>query len=84
MGTNSGHYDMAPMDLLATQRTAEKNRIRQERMAQSECLYCGTVGHFLRECPEHATSRNHRLTMAASVNTNAEPDAAVPNEQSEN
>jgi len=42
-GTNSGHYGMAPMDLSVTQRTAEKNRIRQERMARGKCLYCGTV-----------------------------------------
>jgi len=35
-GTNSGHYGVAPMDLSATQRTAEKNRIRQERMARGE------------------------------------------------
>jgi len=66
------------------QKTAEKNRIRQERMAQGECLYCGTVGHFLRECPERAASRNRHLPMAATVNTTAEPDTAVPNEQSEN
>jgi len=83
-GTNSGQYGVAPMDLSATQRTAEKNRIRQERMARGECLYCGTVGHFLRECPERAASRNRRLAMAATVNTTAEPDAAVPNEQSGN
>jgi len=42
-GTNSGHYGVAPVDLLVTQRTAEKNRIRQECMARGECLYCGTV-----------------------------------------
>jgi len=72
------------MDLSATQRTAEKNRIRQERMAQGECLYCGTVGHFLRECPECAASRNRGLAMAATVNMTAKPNAAVPNEQSEN
>jgi len=71
------------MDLLATQRTGEKNRIRQECMARGECLYCGTVGHFLCECPERAASRNRRLAMAATVNTTAEPDAAIPNEQSE-
>ena len=83
-GTNSGHYGVTPMDLSATQRTAEKNRIRQERMARGECLYYGTVGHFLRECPECAASQNHRLAMAATVNMTAEPDAAIPNEQSEN
>jgi len=66
------------------QKTAEKNRIRQERMARGECLYCGTVGHFRRECPERAASQNRHLTMAATVNTTAEPDTAVPNEQSEN
>jgi len=42
-GTNSGHYGVAPMDLSAMQRTAEKNHIRQERIARGECLYCGTV-----------------------------------------
>jgi len=83
-GTNSRHYGVAPMDLSATQRTVEKNRIRQERMARCECLYCGTVGHFLHECPECAASRNRRLAMAATVNTTAEPDAAVPNKQLEN
>jgi len=79
-GSNSALYGVAPMDLWATQRTAEKNRIRQECMARGECLYCGTVGHFLREYPERAASRNRRLAMAATVNTTAEPDAAVPNE----
>jgi len=84
-GTNSGHYGAAPMDLSATQRTAEKKRIRQERMVQGECLYWGTVGHFLRECPERAASRNRQsLAMAATVNATAEPDAGAPNEQSEN
>jgi len=83
-GTNSGHYDVAPMDLSATQITAEKNRIRQERMAWGECLYCETDGHFLRECPERTAFQNRRLAMAATVNMTAEPDAAVPNEQSEN
>jgi len=83
-GTNSGHYGVVPIDLSTTQWTAEKNRIRQERMARGECLYCGTVGHFLRECPERAASRNHHLAMAATVNTTTEPDAAVPNKQSEN
>jgi len=72
------------MDLLATQRTAEKNRIRQERMAQGECLYYGTVGHFLRKCPKRAASRNRHLAIAVTVNTTAESDTAVPNEQSEN
>ena len=72
-GTNSGHYGVAPMDLSAMQRTAEKNRIRQERMARGECLYCGTVGHFLHECPERAASRNRRLAMATTVNMTAEP-----------
>jgi len=81
MGTNSGHYGVAPMDLSATRRTAEKNRIRQERMARRECPYCRTVGHFLRECPKCAASRNRRLAMAATVNMTAEPDAAIPNEQ---
>jgi len=84
MGTNSGHYGVAPMDLSAMQRTAEKNRIRQECMARGECLYCGTVGHFLRECPERAASRNRHLAMAATINTTSEPVAAIPNEQSEN
>jgi len=84
MGTNSGHYGVAPMDLSATQWTAEKNRIRQEHMARGECLYCGTVSHFLRECPERTALRNSHLAMAATVNTTAEPDAAIPNEQSEN
>jgi len=83
-GTNSGQYGVAPMDLSATQWTAEKNRIKQERMARGECLYCGTVGYCLRECPEHTALRNSHLAMAATVNTPAEPDAAVPNEQSEN
>jgi len=72
------------MDLSATQRTAEKNRIRQVRMARSECLYCGTVGHFLRECPERAASRNRSLAMEATVNRTAESDTAILNEQSEN
>jgi len=80
-GTNSRHYGMLPMDLSAMQRTAEKNRIRQESMARGEYLYFGTVGHFLRECPERAASRNRHLAMAATVNTTAEPDAAIPNEQ---
>jgi len=84
MGTKSGHYGVAPMDLSATQRTAEKNRIRQEHRAQGECLFCGTVGHFLRECPERTASWNRHLAVAATVNTTAEPDVAVPNEQSEN
>jgi len=83
-GTNSSHYGVAPMDLSAMQRTAEKNRIRQERMAQCECLYCGTVGHFHCECPERAVCWNRHLAIAATVNTTAEPDTAVPNEQSEN
>jgi len=38
LGTDGGHYGMAPMDLSATPRTAEKNRIRQECMARGECL----------------------------------------------
>jgi len=84
MGTNSRHYGVAPMGLSATQRTTEKNHLRQERMARGECLYCRTVGHFLRECPERAASWNRRLAMAATVNTTPEPDATVPNEQSEN
>jgi len=83
-GTNSGHYGVAPMDLSAMQRTTEENRIRQERLARRECLYCVTVGHLLRECRERAASRNHRLAMAATVNTTAEPDTAIPIEQSEN
>jgi len=83
-GTNSGHYSVAPMDLSAMQRTAEKNRIRQERMAQRECLYCGAVGHFLCECPERTASWNRRLAMVATINTTAKPDTAIPNEQSEN
>jgi len=84
MGTNSGHYGVAHMDLSAMQRTAEKNRIRQERMALGEYLYCGTVGHFLHKCPECAASRKRCLAMAATVNTTAKPDTAVQNEQSEN
>jgi len=83
-GTNSGHYGVAPMDLSARQRTAEKNRIRQEPMAQGECQYCRTVGHFLRECPERTAAWNRCLAMAATVNMTAEPDVAVPNEQLEN
>ena len=83
-GTNSGHYDVAHMDLSATQRTAEKNHIRQERMARGKYLYCRIVGHFLRECPECATSQNRHLAMAATVNMTAEPDTPVPNEQLEN
>ena len=83
-GTNSGHYGVAPMDLSTTQRTAKKNRIRQECMARGECLYCRTVGHFLHEWPERAASRNHHLAMAATINTTAKPDTAVTNEQSEN
>jgi len=66
------------------QRTAKKNHIRQERMAWGEYLYCGTVGHFLYECPERAASQNCCLAMAATVNTTAEPDAAFPNKQSQN
>jgi len=53
-------------------------------MARVKCVYCGTVGHFLRECPERAASRNRRLAVAATVNTTAKPDAAAPNEQLEN
>jgi len=53
-------------------------------MAQGERLYCRTVGHFLRECPERTASWNRCLALAATVNTTAEPDAAIPNEQSEN
>jgi len=83
-GTNSRQYRVAPMDFSAKQRTAEKNHIRQERVAQGECLYCGTVGHYLHECPERAASRNRSLAMAATVSTTAEPDTAVPNEQLEN
>ena len=85
-GTNSGHYGAAPMDLSATQRTAEKNRIRQERMARGECLYCGTVGHLLRECPKRAASQNRRLAVAATVDATAdrEPEAGIPNVLSEN
>jgi len=83
-GSNSGHYGVVPTDLSTTQRTAEKNRITQERMARGEYLYCRTVGHFLRECPERAASRNCHLAMTATVNTTTEPDTAVPNKQSEN
>lgn len=86
-GSNSGHYGAAPMDLSATQRTAEKNRIRQERMARGECVYCGATGHFLRECPKRAASQARRLAMAAAtVTTEPPPDTAAgsPIEQSEN
>jgi len=53
-------------------------------MVQGECLYCGTVGYFLREWSVRGASRNRHLAMAATVNTTAEPDTAVLNEQSEN
>ena len=53
-------------------------------MARGECLFCGTVSHFLCKCPERAASQNRRLAMAATVNMTAEPDVAVPNKQLEN
>ena len=86
-GTNSGHYGAAPMDLSATQKNSERTRIRQERMAKGECLYCGEVGHFLRECPRRAAAQARRLTMAAAtVTTDPAPTPEVTNstEQSEN
>jgi hypothetical protein len=86
-GTNSGHYGAAPMDLSATQKNPEKIRIRQERMARGECLYCGEVGHFLRECPRRAAAQARRLTVAAAdvaSNPAPTPEAAISTEQSEN
>jgi len=84
MGTNSGHYGVAPMDLSATQRTADKNHIRLECMARGKWLYCRTVGHFLHECPEYAASENCHWAIAATINMTAESDTAILNEQSEN
>jgi len=68
-GTNSGHYGAAPMDLSTTQRTAERNHIKQEHIARGECIYCGTAGHFLRKCSERAATRARRSAMAATTVT---------------
>jgi hypothetical protein len=86
-GTNSGHYGAAPMDLSATQKNTDRTRIRQERMARGECIYCGNVGHFLRECPRRAAAQARRLTAAAAnvVSDPApNPEATISTEQSEN
>jgi len=86
-GTNSGHYGAAPMDLSTTQRTAERNHIKQEHIARGECIYCGTAGHFLRKCSERAATRARRSAMAATtVTTELSRDTAgvSSTEQSEN
>jgi hypothetical protein len=85
--TNSGYYGAAPMDLSATQKNAERNRIKQERIARGECIYCGITGHFLRECPQRAAAHARRLTMAAAtitVDPATVPEATPSIEQSEN
>jgi len=86
-GTNSGHYGAAPMDLSAAQRSAEKTRIKQERMARGECIYCGAAGHFLRECPQRAAAQARRLTMAATAaapDPHPAPEVGPATKQSEN
>jgi hypothetical protein len=75
------------MDLSATQKNADRTRIRQERMAKGECIYCGNLGHFLRECPRRAAAQTRRLTVAATDVTSdpaPTPEATISTEQSEN
>jgi hypothetical protein len=81
-GTNSGYYGAAPMDLSAAPKSVERNRIKQERIAKGECIYCGNTGHYLRECPQCTAAHARCLTMAAATIT---VDEVTPStEQSEN
>jgi hypothetical protein len=69
--SNSGNYGPVPMELSAARREAERQRIRDERMAKGQCTYCGSDQHFRLDCPRRiaADARGVRATEASLVTT---------------
>jgi hypothetical protein len=55
--------------------SAERLRIRNERMAKGECTYCGVLGHFRKECAKRLAKEARDLRVAAVT---AAPASAVP------
>jgi hypothetical protein len=74
--SNSGNYGPAPMELSAARREAERQRIREERMAKGQCTYCGSDQHFRLDCPRRLAADARRMRAAeASLVGAATPDA---------
>ena len=55
---------MAPIDLSAAQKQAERDRIYHERRSKGLCIYCGTTGHFQAAC-----SRRKRCPLVTAEGT---------------
>jgi hypothetical protein len=47
--SNSGYYGAAPMDLSAGKHITPEEKA--SRMAEGRCLYCGGLGHLVKDCP---------------------------------
>jgi hypothetical protein len=74
--SNSGNYGPAPMELSAARREAERQRIREERMAKGQCTYCGSDQHFRLDCPRRLAAEARRVRAAeASLVATATPTA---------
>jgi len=55
------------MGLSAALRDAKRRRIREERLARGQCVYCGDEGHFRRYRPRRAAVEAYRMRMAAAT-----------------
>jgi hypothetical protein len=73
-----------PMDLSAGQRDAERQRIRNERMARGECLYCGQSGHLRLDCPRRAAMEACRAGLRAAEANTAVVVSPAPTTPSDN
>jgi hypothetical protein len=68
------------MELSAARREAERQRIREERMAKGQCTYCGSDQHFRLDCPRRLAADARRMRAAEASLVGAATPNAQPSE----
>ena len=68
--SNPAYLGPAPIDPLAAQKQAERERINLERWSGGLCTYCGTAGHFCAACPRR---KRRPLAVAEPTPTPTKP-----------